>query len=162
MLRVRTDVRRRLALRFALVAVCFSLLGSPALGRAAVLCGKKNTTTGELLEGTGLHVRSECKSTEIQASLSALGLQPKFAVRSGNTITTNGSLSTPATCQPGEIATGGGVLATGANGGVPAMRSSRPLPDDAGAVPTSWRTTVGNVEATGTITATAYVVCAAP
>ncbi len=66
-----------------------------------------------------------------------------------------------AACAAGEVATGGGVLSSAANGGVAAVRSSEPQPDTAGATPTSWRVIVENVADPGTVTATAYVVCAA-
>jgi hypothetical protein len=159
MLRVRTDDRCCPPIRLGLVAASFVLLCSPGLGRAAVLCGRKNATTGELLEGTALHVRSACRATEVQASLASLGLLPQFTVRSGNQITTNASVSTAAVCQPGEVATGGGALSTGATGGNPAIRSSEPQPNDPGSVPTSWRAIVANTATTGTITVTAYAVC---
>ena len=145
-----------------LLAVSLSLLALPAVGGAAVLCGKTNPSTGELREGSELHVRSTCKATEQQVTLTALGLESKYTVRAGNQITTNGALSTPAICEPGEVATGGGAIATGNNGGNPAIRSSRPQPDTVGSVPTSWRTTVANQAGAGTITVTAYAVCVAP
>jgi hypothetical protein len=109
-------------------------------------------------------VRTACRDNESLVDAGALGLATGFTtttVRTGNTITTNAALSTSALCAAGEVATGGGVLSSAANGGIAAMRSSEPQPDTPGATPTSWRVTVENVSDTGTITATAYVVCAA-
>src|SRR5262249_10855886 len=115
-------------------------------------------------EGASVKVRGLCRDNEVALDATALGLvaQRTFTVRTGNQVTTNASLSTPAFCEPGEVATGGGVLATSANGGVAAVRSSRPQPGDAGATRTGWRSTVLTAPDTGTIRATAYVVCAAP
>lgn len=144
-----------------LLVVSFSVLALPAAGGAAVLCGKVNAT-GEFRDGSQLHVRSTCKATEKQATLTALGLEPTFTVRVGTPLTTSGSLSSPATCEPGEVATGGGASSIGSGGGQPAIRSSRPQPDTAGSVPTAWRVSVANTAGTGTITATPYAVCALP
>jgi hypothetical protein len=132
---------------------------------ATVLCGKLNSATGHVRDGSSLHVRSACKTSEVQLDAAALGLQVlgTLAVRMGNAVSTSGSLSTPANCNSGEVATGGGLIGTAADGGEIAVRSSRPQPETAGATPTGWRVSAGNLNVpTGTITATAYVVCAAP
>lgn len=140
-------------------------LSAAASVEAAVLCGTKDRITGQLRDGASLHVRSVCRTNEVPADLAALGLsaQPHLTVRLGNTITTNGSLASTSSCDPGEVATGGGAATSGASGGVPEIRTSRPEPDGDGVVPTGWRVAVGNVNAsTGTVTSTTYVVCAAP
>ncbi len=135
-------------------------LATPA--HAFVLCARSTNGT-DPIDGVAVKVRSACRVTEVALDPATLGLTPggiSTIVRTGNQITTNASVSTPANCEPGEVATGGGAIATGANGGIAVMRSSRPEPETAGPTPTSWRTTVENSSATGTITATAYVVCA--
>lgn len=137
-------------------------LSAPA--HAFVLCAH-NASTGDPSEGASVKIRSACKDSETTLDPSVLGVSPSgisTIVRTGDQITTNGGLSTPASCQPGEVATGGGVLTVGNAGGIPAMKASRPEPDTAGATPTGWRVTVANIADTGTITATAYVVCAGP
>lgn len=85
-----------------------------------------------------------------------------FAVRLGNSVSTAGSLSTPANCNPGEVAVGGGGLVTGSSGGIGVMSGSRPQPEVVGNTPTGWRLSARNTSATGQITAQAYVVCASP
>lgn len=150
---------------FTVTAALVSTLAGIATTEAAVLCGTKDRTTGQLRDGASLHVRSVCRTNEVAADLAALGLSalPHVTVRLGNTITTNGSLASPSSCDPGEVATGGGAATSGASGGVPELRTSRPDPDGDGAVPTGWRVAVGNANApTGTVTSTTYVVCAAP
>jgi hypothetical protein len=129
-----------------------------------VLCGRRDGATGQIADGASLKLRTACKSNELPVNVSDLGLGSVsgFIVRTGNTVSTNGSVSSPANCEPGEFATGGGVLALGNDGGSPVMRSSRPQPETAGATPTGWRVTEVNSAATGTITATTYVVCAVP
>ena len=134
---------------------------------ASVLCGRRNGDTDEVSDGASVKVRSACRSNEVELDAATLGLAgtPSLVttvVRTGNTVSTSGSLSTPALCESGEVATGGGALSLGTNGGVPVLRSSRPEPETAGATPTSWRASVANVAGTGSITATAFVVCAVP
>jgi len=155
-------LERRRGIAATVTAMLFASFASHASG--AVLCGRVNAATGEIADGATLKLRTACKSNELPVNAADLGLGPAsgFIVRTGNTVTTNGSLSSPANCEPGEVATGGGVLATGNDGGLPVMRSSRPQPETAGAAPTSWRVTEVNSAGTGTITATAYVVCAVP
>lgn len=144
-----------------LAALSAAALATPA--RATVfLCAHRNAN-GDAGDGASVKVRSVCRDNEVALDPASLGIRPRVGavtIRTGNTITTNGSLSTPANCEPGEVATGGGVLSVGNDGGQPVMRSSRPQPDTAGATPTSWRVTVANVAGTGTVTATAYAVCA--
>jgi hypothetical protein len=126
-----------------------------------VLCARGGD--GDPNEGASVKVRSVCKDNESALDPATLGASASAIstiVRTGNQISTNGTVSSPANCEAGEVATGGGAIATGADGGLPAIRSSRPQPDLAGATPTAWRTTVTNISTTGTITATAYVVCA--
>lgn len=140
-------------------------LSAAASAEAAVLCGTKDRITGQLRDGASLHVRSVCRTNEVQADLASLGLgaQPHLTVRLGNTITTNVSLSSSSACDPGEVATGGGAVASDASGGEAVLRMSRPDPDGEGVVPTGWRVGVANANApTGTITSTTYTVCAAP
>lgn len=129
-----------------------------------MLCGRRNGATAEIADGATLKLRTACKSNELPVNAADLGLAPAsgFIVRSGNTVSTNGALSSPASCEPGEVATGGGGLAVGNDGGLPVMRSSRPQPDTVGAAPTGWRVTEVNSAGTGTITLTTYVVCAVP
>lgn len=143
-----------------LAAFAVALLSSRA--DALVLCAR-NGSGGVPNDGASVKVRAVCKDNESVVDAGALGLTTGFTttvVRIGDTISTNGSLSTPALCAAGEVATGGGVESTAANGGVAAVRSSRPEPDTPGATPNGWRATVANVSDTGTITATAFVVCA--
>ena len=133
-----------------------------APAHAFLLCARSGNGA-DPSEGASVKIRSACKDNETSLDPTTLGLATGAVspiVRTGNQITTNGTLSTPANCEAGEVATGGGALATGSNGGIPAMRSSRPQPETDGATPTGWRVNVGNVSDTGTITATAYVVCA--
>jgi hypothetical protein len=134
---------------------------------AFVLCAHRNSKTAAIADGAALKLRTTCKSSEQQVDPASIGLQGSLGagnvvVRTGNTISTNGTVSTPANCNAGEVATGGGALSIGNNGGEPAIRSSRPEPDTAGATPTGWRTTVVNSAGTGTITVTAYAVCVSP
>jgi hypothetical protein len=143
-----------------LAAIAAALLASRS--DAFVLCAR-NGSSGVPSDGATVKVRAACKDNESLVDAGALGLTTGFTtttVRTGNTITTNAALSTPASCAAGEVATGGGVLSSAANGGVAAVRSSQPQPDAPGATPTAWRATVENVSDTGTVTATAYVVCA--
>jgi len=109
-------------------------------------------------------VRTTCKTSEQQVDPAAIGIQglSKATVRTGNTISTNAGLSTSAFCQTGEVATGGGALTSVSGGAEITVSSSRPQPETAGSVPTSWRISASNLSSTGLITATAYAVCAAP
>lgn len=159
---VRATVR---SIPCATAAVVLATLLTSAPAGAAVLCGTKDRITGQLRDGASLHVRSVCRTNEVQADLASLGLsaQPHLTVRLGNTITTNIALSSSSACDPGEVATGGGAVASGASGGEAVLRMSRPDPDGEGGVPTGWRVGVANANApTGTITSTTYTVCAAP
>jgi hypothetical protein len=134
------------------------------LARAAhgfVLCARGGD--GDPNEGASVKVRSVCKDNETALDPSTLGATASAIttiVRLGNQVSTNHALSTAASCEAGEVATGGGALSSSNDGGLPFMKSSRPQPDTAGATPTAWRTTVENISDTGTFTATAYVVCA--
>jgi hypothetical protein len=140
------------------------IAGLASHASAAVLCGRRNGATAEIADGATLKLRTACKSNELPVNAADLGLAPAsgFIVRTGNTVSTNVGVSSPASCEPGEVATGGGGVAVGNDGGLPVMRSSRPQPDTAGATPTGWRVTEENSAGTGTITLTTYVVCAAP
>ena len=146
------------------VSVALLVVGAAPQADAAVLCGRRSGATGEIAEGSSIKFRTVCKDNELPVSPGDLGVQSVsgFVVRHGSTVSTNFSLSTLASCEPGEVATGGGGLAAGNDGGLPVMRSSRPIPDDVGATPTGWRVTEVNSAGTGTITLTAYVVCAVP
>jgi hypothetical protein len=117
---------------------------------ASVLCGRQSG--GHIVDGATIKLRQSCKSNELAVNPLELGLTspPHLLVRTGNTITTNGSVSTAASCEDGEVATGGGALATGANGGLPVTRSSHPQPDDPGSTPTGWRVTIVNTADSGT------------
>lgn len=152
--------RRRIAATVA--AILIASLASRA--SAALLCGRRNGATAEIADGATLKLRTTCKSNELPVNAADLGLAPASGsiVRTGSTVSTNGALSSAASCEPGEVATGGGGLAVGNDGGLPVMRSSRPQPDTAGATPTGWRVTEVNSAGTGTITLTTYVVCAVP
>ncbi len=135
-------------------------LATPA--RAFVLCARSGNGA-DPNDGASVKVRSACRDNEAALDAAALGVSPALPatlVRTGDTISTNGTLSTPASCADGEVATGGGALTSGTGGGIPVLRSSRPQPDDAGATPTAWRVVVSNAGDAGTITATTYVVCA--
>jgi hypothetical protein len=155
-------LERRRGIVAAVAAILIA--GFAARVGAAVLCGRRNAATAEIADGATLKLRTACRSNELPVNAADLGLQPAsgFVVRAGNTVTTNGTVSTAASCEAGEIATGGGILALGNDGGAPVMRSSRPQPDAAGSTPTGWRTTEANSAGTGTITVTAYAVCAVP
>src|SRR5262245_10323774 len=151
--------------RYTVVAATVGLIVALAsYANAAVLCGRRDGRTGQIADGASLKLRTACKSNELPVDASTLGLGAVsgFIVRTGNTVSTNVVLSSSANCEPGEFATGGGVLALGNDGGLPVMRSSRPQPDTPGTTPTGWRVTEVNSAATGTITATTYVVCAVP
>ena len=127
-----------------------------------VLCARSGNGA-DPSEGASVKIRSICKDNETSVDPPTLGLAVgavSAVVRTGNQITTDGSVSSPASCEAGEVATGGGVLAMAADGGIAAVRTSRPQPDTPGATPTSWRAIVENVSDTGTIAATTYVVCA--
>ena len=158
--RTNDDIRNRP--RPVWIAAALVVLGLGGHARASVLCGRQNG--GHIADGATIKLRESCKSNELAVNPLELGLssQPHLVVRTGNTISTNFSLSTAASCEDGEVATGGGGLATGANGGLPVMSASRPQPDDAGGTPTGWRVTIVNTAVSGTITGVAYVVCAAP
>jgi hypothetical protein len=126
-----------------------------------VLCARGGD--GDPNEGASVKVRSVCKDNETAVDPSTPGASASAIttiVRTGNQISTNHTLSTPANCVDGEVATGGGALSSGNDDGVPVIKSSRTQPDTAGATPTAWRTTAENISDTGTITATAFVVCA--
>jgi len=158
---------RRLTRRIEVGLLALTLSGLvtlPTPAAATILCGAKDRTTGQLRDGASLKVRSVCRANEVQASAAALGLSPPgVVVRTGSQISTGGSLSTPANCDPGEVATGGGALTSVTGGAEITVRSSRPQPETAGAVPIGWRVSAANLNApTGTITVTAYVVCATP
>jgi hypothetical protein len=152
--------RRRIAATVAAILIA----GLASHASAAVLCGRRNGATAEIADGATLKFRTACKSNELPVNGADLGLGPAsgFIVRTGSTVSTNGALSSLASCEPGEVATGGGGLAVGNDGGLPVMRSSRPQPDTVGAPPTGWRVTEVNSAGTGTITLTTYVVCAVP
>lgn len=149
--------------RFASCVASLALLVATGAD-ATVVCGKLDAKTGHVRDGSAVHVRNACRPSEVQLDAAALGLQVlgTLTVRTGNTISTNGIVSTSAICNPGEVATGGGLLGLSNDGGQPVLRSTRPEPDTAGATPTSWRSTAANLSTTGTITVTAYAVCAAP
>jgi len=153
------DIRNRHCPVWIAAALVLLLAGH---ARASVLCGRQSG--GHIADGATIKLRESCKSNELAVNPLDLGLssQPHLVVRTGNTISTNVSLATTASCEDCEVAIGGGVLATGASGGLPVMRSSRPQPDDPGSTPTGWRVTIVNTAASGTITGVAYVVCAAP
>jgi hypothetical protein len=159
-----TPPRHRSVLVAWLLTTCAAgVLVGPA--RAAVLCARASHGATAPNDGATVKVRGACKPNEATLDPAALGIATGLAttvVRTGNQVSTNGALSTSAFCAAGEVATGGGALATGTNDGVAALRSSRPQPDDADATPTGWRVTVANQADKGTITATAYVVCAVP
>ena len=144
------------------IAVAFLTAGLGGYARASVLCGRQSG--GRIADGAIIKLRDSCKSNELAVNPLEVGLtsQPHVVVRTGSTVSTNGALSSRASCEAGEVATGGGGLSTGANGGLPVMRSSRPEPDDPGATPTAWRVTIVNSSAMGTITVVPYAVCAAP
>ena len=146
-----------------LLAVFLVVLAAPG-ANATMVCGKLDSNTGHVRDGSALHVRSACRTSEVQLDAAALGLQVlgTLTVRTGNQLTTNGTVSTPANCNAGEVATGGGALSLANAGALPAIRSSRPEPETAGSTPTGWRTTVTNTSPDGTISVTAYAVCAAP
>jgi hypothetical protein len=140
-------------------------LGLAARADASVLCGRRNGD--ELADGASVKVRSACKSNELPVDAAALGLAGApglvtTVVRTGSPITTNGTVSTPANCADGEVATGGGALSAAVSGGLPVLRSSRPEPETAAGTPTGWRVTVVNSAGTGMITVTPFVVCAVP
>jgi hypothetical protein len=158
-----SPIRSKTTTAWLLAAFLAGASSTPA--DAFVLCARKSNGAAAPSEGAGVKVRSVCKDNEATLDAAALGLTTGLTstiVRTGNQVSTNFAVSTAASCEPSEVATGGGVLATGTNGGVAVMRASRPQPDTAGSVPTAWRSTVQNLSDTGTITATAYVVCAAP
>ena len=122
-----------------------------------VLCARGDGTPNE---GASVKVRTACKDNETTVDPDLLGRTTASAiVRKGNTVTTNGSLSSPASCLQGEIATGGGATTSTTGGGLAALKTSHPEPDDPGSTPTAWRVAVTNVSDTGTITSTTYVVC---
>ena len=75
----------------------------------------------------------------------------KVVVRSSTH--TGGSNLEDVSCNPGEVATGGGGNASGT-----ALIDSEPVPNNAGSAPTGWQMAVTN----GSITKIAYVVCASP
>jgi len=158
--RTNDDIRNRP--RPVWIAAALVVLGLGGLARASVLCGRQSG--GQIADGAAIKLRDSCKSNELAVNPLELGLtsQPHPVVRTGNTVSTNFSLSTQASCEDGEVATGGGGVATGVNGGFAVTRSSRPQPDDPGSTPTAWRVTVVNTADSGTISAVAYVVCAAP
>ena len=151
--------RRRRPVWIAAALVAAGISGQAS---ASVLCGRQSG--GRIADGATIKLRDVCRSNELAVNPLDVGLtsQPHLIVRTGNTVSTNVSLSTLASCEAGEVATGGGALSTGANGGTPVIRSSRPQPDEPGSVPTAWRVTVANTSASGTITAVAYAVCAVP
>jgi hypothetical protein len=155
-------VERRRGIAMTVAAILIA--GSASHVSAAVLCGRRNAATAEIADGATLKLRTACKSNELPVNAADLALAPAsgFIVRTGNTVSTNAALSSAASCEPGESATGGGALAQGNDGGLPVMRSSRPQPDSTGSMPTAWRVTEVNGAGTGTITVTAYVVCAVP
>ena len=154
----------RHAVAAAWLGVTVAMLASSTDAGATVLCAAFNRTTGTLREGATLKVRTTCKASEQQVDPAAIGIQglSKLTVRTGNTVSTNGGLATSALCQQGEVATGGGALTSVSGGAEITVRSSRPQPDTAGSVPTSWRINASNLNSAGMITATAYAVCAAP
>jgi hypothetical protein len=129
-----------------------------APAHAFVLCARGD---GDPNEGASVKVRSACKDNETAIDTALLdGSRTTTAiVRTGNVITTNGSLSSPANCLPGEIATGGGAITNATGGGSVVLKSSRPQPETAGETPTGWRVTVANIGDAGTVTSTTYVVC---
>jgi hypothetical protein len=142
-----------------LLAACAAgTLVTPAHG--FVLCARGD---GAPNEGASVKVRSVCKDNETALDPTTLGASAAriaTVVRTGNQITTNGSLSSPASCLDGEVATGGGALTSGTAGGLPVIKASRPEPDAAGATPTGWRVTVQNIADAGTVTSKTFVVCA--
>jgi hypothetical protein len=150
-----------------LVVAVATSAASVSSANAFVLCAHKNTKSGVIVEGAVLKLRTACKASEDQVDPASVGLQGSLGtsnvvVRTGSAIGTNGTVSTPANCNGGEVATGGGALSIASSGGDPVLRSSRPEPDTAGATPTGWRVTVANSSGTGSITVTPYVVCVSP
>src|SRR5262249_21911463 len=108
-------------------------LAAPA--HAVTLCARSGNGA-DPNDGATVKVRSACKDTETALDPATLGLSApgvSTIVRTGDQITTNGSVSTPASCEAGEVATGGGALSVGNDGGVAVLRSSRPQPETAGA-----------------------------
>jgi hypothetical protein len=139
------------------------LVAALALSRtvhASSLCVRRNGS-GVPSEGATVKLRTTCASNEIALDPASVAftVPPVVTVRTGSPISTTGTVSTPAPCAAGEVATGGGALSIGSGGGSPVIRSSRPEPETAGAVPTSWRVTVANEGAAGSITVTPYAVC---
>jgi len=82
------------------------------------------------------------------------------------TATADSTLSgTIASCNPGEVATGGGTDWSSATGGaIPVVSYGQPAPFSMdNAVPTGWRGAVRNLNSpTGTVTALVWVICASP
>jgi len=150
--------------RPAWLAAALLAAGLASQADAAVLCGRRSAATGEIADGATIKLRTVCRDNELAVNPFEVGLQsqPTVVVRTGNAVTTAGSVSTPASCEPGEVATGGGVLSAASNGAEPVLRSSRPQPETPGATPTGWRVTVANGTGAGTITVTPFAVCAAP
>ena len=155
--RNRNLVQHHWIRRSVWLAATLAAVGSVVGADAAVLCARKSASTGLAVEGATVKVRSECRPSEVPVNP-----LPNLVVRAGSPFGAGGSVSTLALCDAGEVATGGGATVVGNDGGIGALRSSRPQPEAEGSVPTSWRINAFNSAPTGSITATAFVVCASP
>src|SRR5262249_62387129 len=89
----------------AVTVTVILIAGLAAHVSAAVLCGRRDAATAEIADGATLKLRTACKSNELPVNAADLGLGSVsgFVVRTGNTVSTNVSVSTPANCEPGEF-----------------------------------------------------------
>jgi hypothetical protein len=92
-----------------------------------------------------------------ESTLSSLS---NVVVREGTQITlpANTSVTASASCNPGEVATGGGFRGDSDPQYFGSLRHSLPVPDDAGSTPTGWQVVVRG--GTQSHVTTAYVICA--
>jgi hypothetical protein len=153
-------------------------VGAPQLKKNAVVSSKvKNHSlkaadfaAGELPKGpkgdtgatgaTGAAGTAGAKSaTGATGAAGATNVVRRYAYGPTDATTSQANVS----CNPGEVATGGGVDVEPNAGAIPVVSTSAPTPCGEISTPTGWFIAVQNINSpTGTIRALAWVICASP
>jgi hypothetical protein len=133
---------------YAAVELPKNSVGAPQIRQAAVTPGKVAPATVKLFKGqkgvpgkpgaTNVVVRSSSSGSSADVAEAFIG------------------------CAEDERATGGGIDVSAADGGEAVIVSSHPTPADFSSKPSGWAGSARNVAGTGSVEATAYVICATP